>query len=168
MKPSAWRALLFRFSALFALVGLAGCATLSPQRSVNVAVVDVQAAQATLFETTAVVTLRLTNETPAPLSLKGSTSKLSLNGSSVGTGVSNEALTLPPLGSVTQSVTLHLENLTLLRKAHEFSQAPDTLDYRLETQWFSTDGGGTRDLRTTATGQLDVRSLLGVAGALAR
>jgi LEA14-like dessication related protein len=139
---------------------LTGCASLGPNRTVIVNVVDVRPAQATLLETTAVLTLRFTNETSEPLQVRGSSHRLFLNGSAVGRGVSNDILTIPPLSTVTQPVTIHLENLTLVRKATELSRALNAIDYRLESELFAVGAPGGRTLRATSTGQLDLRSLM--------
>jgi LEA14-like dessication related protein len=155
MKRSVLVVLLFASS-----LWLAGCASLGSNRTVIVNVVDIRPAQATLLETTGVLTLRFTNETPEPLQVRGSSHRLFLNGSPVGRGVSNDILTIPPLSTVTQPVTIHLENLTLVRKAAELSRAPNAIDYRLESELFAVGAPGGKALRATSTGQLDVRGLL--------
>ncbi|MEO7414807.1 MAG: LEA type 2 family protein [Opitutaceae bacterium] len=139
---------------------LMGCASFTANRHVIVSVVDFRPAQATLLETTAVLTLRFTNETPEPLQVRGSSHRLSLNGSAVGRGVTNDIVTIPPLSTATQSVTVYLENLALVRKAAEFSRAPNAIDYRLESELFAAGAPGGRTFRATATGQLDIRGLL--------
>jgi LEA14-like dessication related protein len=160
----------FEFLALsLSAIFLSGCASLAPRGVVDVSVIDVRPTQAALLETTAVLTLRFTNESPAPLQLKGSTHRLYLNGSSVGRSVNNDTLTIPALSTATQQVTIHLENLTLVRKATEFSKAPTAIAYRLESQLFTADGpSATGRLRATATGQLDIRGLMDATNRPAR
>jgi len=149
------------FALLPLLCLLSACGTFAPRDVVEVSVVDIRPTRAALLETTGVLTLRFTNETPEPLQLKGSTHRLYLNGSSVGRAVSNDTLTIPALSTATQQVTVHLENLTLIRKATEFSKAPASIAYRLESQLFTVDGpGATGRLRATATGELDISGLI--------
>jgi LEA14-like dessication related protein len=143
-------------SGLIAL--LAGCATLSPGPTVGVTVVNLRPLESTILETSVAVTLRLTNESAQPLVFAGSTHKLYLNDSAVGRAVSNERLTVPAFGTATPTVTVYLENLTLLRKATEFSQAPK-LAYRLESRLHPADGAGFGDVRATTTGELDLAGL---------
>jgi LEA14-like dessication related protein len=144
---------------LLASVGfLAGCATLSPASNIGLSVTNVRPLQSTLLETTIELTLRLTNETPRELALAGSTHKLYVNNSYVGRGVSNERVTLPAFGTSTPAITVYLENLTLLRKASEFSQAPK-LAYRLESRLHPAAGGESGDLKAVATGEIDLNGL---------
>jgi hypothetical protein len=72
-----------------------------------------------LLETSAELMLRYTNETIEPLALAGSAHRLYLNGSYVGLAVSNESMSIPQLGTATQTVTIHLENLALVRKLRQ-------------------------------------------------
>lgn len=137
-----------------------GCATLIPREGeVAVSLVSIRPLQSTLFESSAELTLRYTNETPHPLTLVGSTHKLYINGTYVGRAVTNEGLTIAQLGTKTQTMTAHIENLALMRKAQELGNVP-TVDYRIDSRLHATSeqGGGT--LAATATGHLDLSGLL--------
>jgi LEA14-like dessication related protein len=149
----------FRWLALLGFIALlAGCATLLPGPTVGLSVVNLRPLESTILETSVAVTLRLTNESAQPFVLAGSNHKLFLNGTSVGHAVSSERLTVPAFGTVTPTVTVYLENLTLLRKASEFSQAPK-LAYRLESRLHPTEAAGFGDVKATATGELDLVAL---------
>lgn len=143
--------------AVFALGGGA-CTTLPRGGGIGVTVADVRPLQASLLESSIALTLRLTNEALQPLTLAGSSHRLFLNGSYVGRAVSNERLTLPPLGTATQTVTVYLENLTLVRKAAELSNAPK-INYRLESRLHPADGDGFGSIKAVATGELDLSGL---------
>jgi len=148
-------------AALFAVGSawlLAGCATLSRQGGVAVSLVSVRPVQSSLFETTAELTLRITNETVQPLALAGSTHRLYLNGTYVGRAVTNEKLTIPHLGTSTQVLTAHLENLVLMRKAQELGNV-GTVDYRIESQLLAAEEEGGGAFATISTGQLDLSGL---------
>lgn len=149
-----WRSLVC--SGLLAC--FAGCATLAPGPTVGVSVVNLRPLQSTILETGLELTLRLTNESAQPLVLAGSTHKLYLNDSYVGRAVSNERVTVPAFGTATPAVTVYLENLTLLRKATEFAQAPQ-LTYRLECRLHPADGAAFGDVRARASGELDLAGL---------
>lgn len=139
------------------LWSLPGCASFSRTGGVAVNVVNVLPTQASLFETSAALTLRLINETTEPLVFVGSTHRLYLNGSYVGRAVSDRPLTVPQLGTVTQTVTVYLENLALVRKLAEW-QNTTLIDYRLESR-FHPEGGSFGAFRAVATGELDLRGL---------
>ena len=151
---SLWRS--FVWSGLLAC--LAGCATLAPGPTVGLSVVNLRPLQSTVLETGLELTLRLTNESAQPLVLAGSTHKLYLNDSYVGRAVSNERVTVPAFGTATPAVTVYLENLTLLRKAAEFAQAPQ-LAYRLDSRLHPADGAAFGDVRARASGELDLAGL---------
>ncbi len=143
---------------LVSIVLLASCATLGPTPAIGLSVVDVRPRQSSLLETSFDLTLRLANESARPLMLAGSTHKLYVNDTYVGRAVSDERLTVPAFGTITPMVTVFLENLTLLRKATEFSQAPK-LAYRLESRLHPVDGSVMGDITATANGEIDVAGL---------
>jgi hypothetical protein len=76
----------------------------------------------------------------------------------VGRAVSNERVTVPAFGTSTPAITVYLDNLALVRRANEFSQATK-LAYRLEGSLHPADGAGLGDLKATATGELDLAGL---------
>ena len=148
-----------RLPLLIVFTLLAGCATLAPAPAVSLSVVNLRPLESTLLETRAEVTLRVTNESAQPLALAGSTHKLYVNDSYVGRAVSNERVSVPAFGTSTPTVTVYLENLSLLRKAAEFSQAPGKLAYRLESRLHPTDGALFGDIKVTTHGEIDLAGL---------
>jgi len=149
-------------SLLFALaLGLSGCATLGPTHDFSLSVTNVMPTEASLLETTAVLTLRLTNEMPRPITLVGGVHRLLLNGSYVGRAVTSERITVPQLGTMTQSVTVHLENLTLMRKLAELSrESSPVISYQLDSKLHPADGQGLGSFNATTRGELDVGALM--------
>jgi LEA14-like dessication related protein len=141
-------------------LGLAGCATAPRLGGVSVSLVSIRPVEAALLETTAELTLRLTNESPRPLALGGSAHRLYVNGTYVGRAMTSQAITIPPLGTTTQVVTAHLENLALMRKVQELGNAT-SVDYRIDSQLHlaAETGGGV--VGATASGQLDLGGLMG-------
>lgn len=118
----------------------------------SVSLVNVRFIQATVLETSGVFTLRLNNETPDPLLLKGGVHKIYLNGLYVGEGLSNEPLEVAGLTSATQSVTVHLSNLALATRVKPLIESR-VFDYRVESVLYSTAGR----LRIRSEGRLDLR-----------
>ncbi|MBC8009401.1 MAG: hypothetical protein H7067_04810 [Burkholderiales bacterium] len=152
--------LLVRALLAAACLVFAGCSTL-PRASSDVAVTlsDVQAGDATAFETRLTLLVRMTNRTPEALELTGSRHEVSLNNRVIGTAVSNTALALPGLSSATQEVTLNLSNFALIALVRELQRDP-TAAYLIESTLY---GSGTfaRPLRTKQSGFLDLRTLAG-------
>lgn len=152
---------MFRTVLAAAVLGFAaGCATLAARGLIGLSVVNLRPKQASLFETSAELTLRYTNESTQPLPLAGSAHKLYLNGTYVGRAVTDERVTVPALGTVTQSVVVYLENLTLLRKAAELSGAgAPVVGYRLESRLHPAEGDRLGGVRLSSSGELDLSGL---------
>lgn len=146
-------------------VVLGGCATIPREGGVSVSLVSVVPQQSSLFETTARLTLRFINETARPLELAGSTHRIYINGAYVGRAVTNERLTIPQLGTMTQTMDAHLENLALMRKAQELGNAT-VVEYRIDSRLLPL--ADERAIGATATGQLDLSGFIGPVPASAR
>jgi LEA14-like dessication related protein len=133
------------------------CATAPHSAGLSVSVTNVLPTQASLLETSAALTLRFVNEGPAPLHLGGGVHRLYLNDSYVGRAVTNERLTVPGLGTATQTITVYLENLTLIRKVSELSNsAAPRIGYRLESKLHPIDERGFGNIATSTSGELDL------------
>ena len=156
MKRFSWCVLLG-----LALLWSTGCATLSRSPVLSVSVTNVLPTQASLLETSAALTLRFVNEGVEPLNLAGGVHRLYLNGSYVGRAVTSERVNVPALSTITQTVTIHLENLTLMRKVVEFSntQTP-RIAYRLESRLHPADGGRFGGIATSTAGELDLSGFM--------
>lgn len=143
------------------LLGSAGCATLSRPPVLSVSVTNVLPTQASLLETSAALTLRFVNEGVEPLNLAGGVHRLYLNGSYVGRAVTSERVNVPALSTVTQTVTIYLENLTLMRKVVEFShtEAP-RIAYRLESRLHLADDRRFGGIATSTAGELDLSGFM--------
>lgn len=152
----------FRRRAWFwlAMFALAGCSGLSTTESASVNLTHLRPLQASLFETSAEMTVRYANETTEPLTLAGSVHRLYLNGSYVGRAVSNEAVEVAGLSTVTRKVVLHLENLALLRKAQQLRGAK-AVDYRLDSILHPAAGSGRPRLRLSSRGEVDLSGFSG-------
>ncbi len=133
---------------------LSSCATLS-SRQISVALSDVEAVNASVFETGVALTLRIANESDTNLSIRGSVHRLYINGVFVGRGLSDESLEIPPFSTATQRVPLYVENLSVIGKIRLWATG-SKIAYRVESRLHPTTGGG---LRTESTGELDWRSL---------
>lgn len=150
-------------SRLLLIAGLlflaSGCASLPRADAFGVTLVNLSAANATVFESHVVVTLRYTNESNTPLALSGSRHKLYLNGRAVGTAVNSEAISIPALSTATQDVTLNISNLALVGLLREV-QNTRAVNYRIDSTLYA----GTRGLGASHEGTVDLRSLSNSAG----
>lgn len=146
---------------LLPLLFLASCSTPRPS-GIIVTLVDLRPTSATVLESTAVITLRLTSENIAPLGFSGSAHKLYLNGDYVGRAVSNEPFGIPPLTSVTRDVTVHIENLSLLRQLIAMRDTR-TASYRLDNVLHQTIYEEKSEMKSRSEGSIDLRSFANLA-----
>ena len=148
--------LLFGLAALSFIA--AGCSSSSRMTGMSVTVINFKPLDATLLESRATLTLRYINESIAPFGISGSRHKLYLNGSYVGTAVSDRPIGVPPLQTATQDVTINLENLALVRQVLAMRDS-QTIAYRLESVLMQTIADETYDNKTRSQGVLDLRAL---------
>ena len=133
------------------LLVLSGCASKS---TVAVNIVSVRFTDMTAFETTTTFTLRFSNESPEPVHLTGGVHKIYLNGLYVGKGLSSDPLDVPRLGTTTQEVIVHLNNIALATRVKPIIES-EHFDYRIESvlygkSWLSR-------MRSSSEGRLDLK-----------
>jgi LEA14-like dessication related protein len=142
---------------------VAGCGSGNIQQgAITVVPIDLKPVNATLLESEAVLTLRITNENIGALGFSGSSHRLYLNGSYVGNAVNDHPFGVPPLRSITQEVTIHFENLALVRQLASLGESR-TASYRLDTVLFQTIYEDKSQLKVHAEGSLDLSGLAKVA-----
>lgn len=137
--------------ALLAATLLAGC---SFHQGPSVSLVNVRFQDATVLETTATFTLRLSNENPEPVNFNGGVHKIYLNGLYIGKGLSSANVTVPRLGTVTNDVTVHLSNLLLATRLKPIIEAKE-FDYRITSRFYGDSTFG--NAASENTGRLDLK-----------
>ncbi len=121
------------FFALVAVAGwLGGCGGASGP---SVSLVNLRFQDATVLETTAVFTLRLSNESPAAVQFNGEGHTIYLNGLYVGKGLSDQTVAVPRLGTATHEVTVHLSNLALATRLKAILESKG-FDYRIRSTFY--------------------------------
>ena len=137
--------------ALTATLLLCGCGK-SNGPSVNL--VNVQFKDATVFETTTTFTMRISNDAPEARRFTGSAHKIYLNGLYVGKGLSASEVEVPRLGTVTQDITVHLNNLALATRIKSVIEAK-RFDYRIQSSFYGKTMFGS--LHSETEGKLDLK-----------
>lgn len=121
------------------IISLMACGLLwcgcSRSNGPSVNLVTVHFKEATALETTTEFVLRLGNESPEAKKFTGSTHKIYINGLYVGKGLSDQAIEVPRLGTVTQAVTVHLSNLALATRIKAIIESK-RFDYRVQSTFF--------------------------------
>ena len=139
--------------SVFACVLLLNCGC-TTRSTVSVDIVSVRITDMTAFETTATFVLRFSNESPQPVELTGGAHKIYINNLYVGKGLSSEPLTVPRLGTATQNVTVHLNNVALATRLKPIIES-QSFDYRIQSvlygkSWMSR-------MSSTSEGRLDMK-----------
>jgi LEA14-like dessication related protein len=136
---------------LTSVVLLCGCASRSGP---SVSLVNVRFANVTALETTAIFTLRLSNEKPEPIQLSGAVHKFYFNGRYVGDGLTGASIEVPCLGTLTNDVTMHLSNLALTTRFKTMIESR-SFDYRIQSVFHGGDKSSR--MRTKSEGRLDLK-----------
>lgn len=137
-----------------AITLVAGCASqvLDPP---ELTLVDLQPTEATLFETTLLVKLRIANPNPDPLTFEGASFKLTLEGQKVGRGMTAETVTIDRFGTEVIAATFHVSNASLLLKLQQV-MAARTVSYGVTGKLYVLQSGRSSKLKVQSSGQLDL------------
>lgn len=123
----------------------------------EVSVVNFALENATLFETTAQIEVRVDNENPFPLHVDGAVHRLYLNDTYLGKGFDRQGFHIPRLSSETHTVTIHVSNLTLLTNMRPLLEK-NGLSYRIEST-IHTKGNTRRTVKAADSGSFDFLGL---------
>lgn len=147
-------------------VAVGGCSTLDP---LDVTLVDLRITDVTVFETSAIITIRLANENRSALTVDGGVYNLYVDGKRIGKGLTDEVLELPRLGFATADVEIHLSNVALATRLRSVLEEK-TFSYRIKGKAFvkgdlrptsvKIDRGGVFEL-DEAPAELDLESGIG-------
>src|ERR1700722_17328645 len=137
------------YLGFFVLLALAGC---TPKPGPVVNIVNVKFTDMTAFETTTIFTLRYENDQPDTIQVTGGAHKIYLNGLYVGEGLSSDGLQTPRVGTATQDVTVHMNNIALATRIKPIIEAR-SFDYRIRSTLYSNSGR----MRSESEGRLDLK-----------
>ncbi len=116
------------------LFATAGCRSIPTQNpGIDLELANVKFVEATALETTAQVTLRISNESPTPINLRGGVHRLTLNQVEFGKILSSESLQIGPFSQETQQLDMHLSHLRVLTRLQKLMQAK-RFEYRLQSK----------------------------------
>jgi LEA14-like dessication related protein len=144
--------------------GLLGCATTASVEPLEVTLADLEIAEVTVFETTLLARLRVTNPNPDPVAIDGASFKLLLDGTKVGTGTAPAAFAVERLGSTVIDAEFHINNATALLRVKDMLDK-QTVSYGVTGSLFSRGPFGTRRIRVEKSGSLDLGEGIPAQGA---
>lgn len=122
----------------------------------DVTLVDLDFIDATIFESTLDVAVRISNDNPEPLILDGAVIKLELDGRKFGKGTSSERVEIPRLSSVVQRLEMHLDHFAVATKIKGVIESK-TVNYAITGKvYVLTPSGSTRRLPIDKQGTIDL------------
>jgi len=134
-----------------------GCISTAPLDPPEVTLVDLDFVDATVFESTLDVAVRLSNDNPEPMIIDGAVIKLELDGRSFGKGAMAERTEIPRFGSVVEHLEMHLNHIAVASKIKGVIERK-VVDYAVTGKvYVLTPSGSVRRLAIDSRGTLDLR-----------
>lgn len=138
---------------ILSLICISGCSGLgSDFEKPTVSVSNLRFEDVTLFETSMVFKMRVTNDNPFPITIDGSTHEIYLNGVYIGKGRNKNRFTVEKLDSSVQEVVVQLSNFSMLTNIRSLVEQPK-LSYRVESKMFVDRGFGTGTVSSIDEGE---------------
>jgi LEA14-like dessication related protein len=148
-----------RFGVAALVVGVLGCASMASIEPLDVTLANLNITEVTVFETTLVAKLRITNPNPEALSIEGASFKLYLEEKKIGTGTSKESFTVDRLDSYVVDVVFHMNNASALLRLKDILEDEDKeISYGVRGGLFTQGAFGTKKLKVEKTGRIDLES----------
>lgn len=140
-----------------AAVSAIGCVSTDPLEPPGVSLVDLDFVDATLFESTLDVGVRISNDNPEPLILDGAVIKLDLDGRNFGKGTIADRIEIPRFSSVVQHLEMHLSHIAVASKIKGVVESR-TVDYGITGKvYVVTPTGSVKRLPIEKRGTIDLR-----------
>ena len=143
-------------AAVLALLAGIGCVSWPYDEALEIQLVDLSAAESTLFETTLTARIRIMNPNPEALTFEGAAFKIELEGRKVGSGTVPETFAVERLSSAVVDATFHLSHASLLMRLREIIEADD-VSYGLRGTFWVQGPWGTQRHRVQRIGRVDLK-----------
>ncbi len=141
--------------ALVLIPAAMACTSMGLTDPPELTLVNIQFRDSTLFESTIEATMRVLNPSPEPLKIEGASFKLSLDGHTVGRGVSQAQLSVDGLATNTFRMDFHINNASALFRLRQIIETKST-HYGIKGKLFSATSYGRRSIRIEKAGDLDL------------
>jgi LEA14-like dessication related protein len=146
--------------ATLLVTGALGCTSMGSIEPLDVTLANLEVTEVTVFETTLVAKLRITNPNPEAFTIEGASFKLYLEDKKVGTGTSNESFTVDRLDSHVVDVVFHMNNVSALLRLKDILEDEDKdVSYDVRGGLYTQGAFGTKKLKVEKTGRIDLRNM---------
>lgn len=139
-------------------VGVLGCTSMGSIEPLEVTLANLNVTEVTLFETTLIAKLRITNPNPEAFTIEGASFKLYLEDKKVGTGTSKESFTVDRLDSSVVDVLFHLNNASALLRIKDILE-DDDVSYGIRGGLYTQGAFGTKKLKIEKMGRINLKDM---------
>lgn len=144
-------------AAILVALLASSCAAPAAFVAPEVSLVNIRLSDVTMFESTAVFTVRVLNEGPRPMVLDGAVHRFSLNGILIGKGTSSHRIEIPRLKSRKEEIVVHLRNASLVKFLRSILTAGN-IDYSVESRlYIPSRAGRLKQISTVSAGKFNLR-----------
>lgn len=145
--------------AALVVAGSLGCTSMGSVEPLDVTLANLKVTEVTLFETTLIAKLRITNPNPDAFTIEGASFKLYLEDKKVGTGTSKESFTVDRLDSYVVDVVFHMNNASALLRLKDILEDSDKeVSYGVRGGLYTQGAFGTKKLKVEKTGVIDLEN----------
>lgn len=133
------------------------CTSMGSIEPLEVTLANLNITEVTIFETTLVAKLRITNPNPEAFTIEGASFKLYLEDKKVGTGTSKESFTVDRLDSHVVDVVFHMNNASALLRLTDILQNREKhVSYAVRGGLYTQGTFGTKKLKVEKSGHIDL------------
>ena len=141
-------------------VGVLGCTSMGSVEPLEVTLANLNVTEVTLFETTLIAKLRITNPNPEAFTIEGASFKLYLEDKKVGTGTSKESFTVDRLDSHVVDVIFHMNNASALLRLKDILENKDQeVSYGIRGGLYTQGAFGTKKLKIEKMGRINLKDM---------
>ena len=142
------------------VAGALACTSMGSIEPLDVTLANLNITEVTVFETTLVAKLRITNPNPEAFTIEGASFKLYLEEKKVGTGTSKESFTVDRLDSYVIDVIFHMNNASaLLRLKDILENENEEVSYGVRGGLYTQGAFGTKKLKVEKSGRIDLKNM---------
>jgi LEA14-like dessication related protein len=121
----------------------------------DIALVDLRFERMEMLETSLLAKIRIDNENVDSINMQGGVFRVYINDIYIGKGLSDQEFEIPRLGSVTQHVTIRVDNLRVLAHVQNLLENGD-FRYRIEGKLFAQGALGKHGFELLREGRVNL------------
>ena len=141
------------------VVTAVACSSMDSLDPLEVTLTDISVPEITVFETTLVAKLRITNPNPEGFAIDGASFKLYLEDKKVGTGTTSETFTVDRLDSTVVDAIFHINNASALLRLRGILDGDHEVTYGVRGSLFTQGKFGTKKIKVEKTGRIDLKEI---------